>query len=983
MMRSTRVPRGALALLALCLAALSGSTAGAKEYFQQFVHYTINVRLDTKERKLTGSETIQYLNNSPDTLQRFYLHLYPNAYKDKDTAFMRDYRRRFNYSLANVPKKHRSHLNIFNVTIDGQSVSPDIDDTIASMRLPKPLPPGGSMEIALDFEHKIRQHLGRAGYKGDHYDFAQWYPKVVVYDEHGFHPDKFMTGEFYGEFGEFDVHIEVPENFVVAATGVLKDGDPGWSINPVDGDKAKGAEKPDKNRSKTIHFHAEDVHDFAWNADPNFAVQDTTHAGIKIRSVFRKNNKAWKDSTLHHGIRTIDWLNERVGPYAYPEVNIVDALLGGGMEYPMLVMDGRASEGLVVHEVGHIYFYGILGNNERTEAWLDEGFTTFQTAWYEIEKYGPHGITRDWNWYQRLTPQRTEMERLRHAVFPLFRTGYGERIATRSEEFTGAYYPMVYHKAALVLFALRYVVGEEPFSQILHEYYEQWQLKHVDEARFQEVCERVSGQDLDWFFEQWLHSKKNCDYKLAKLESTSNPDGEGYLTQVQIKRLGEIIMPLEVEFEFKNRPVEKRRLDGRLRTIEEVFKFEEKPTRAAINPKNEIMDMNLADNFSHGRTRLQFDWPNNDFYPEDAYVIRYYPAAWYNDIDGARVWFQLSGSHHNWNKRIKLGFYYGFDSHRLDFSASYARPTRVFGNNATMRLSGYKLEGRQDATFELKIRRRSQLIRPPTHEFTYRFNYHELQDSRYVENPETYEVRQDVSPFDFGYRVNPQMDMFMTRIDLGLRISRNWFWGRYKYTSFRTEASLVTRPGLVPFDAGLRFFFGRVSGRMPFQQKFQLGYGGPLEEEKRFWLRSPGALPDDFHYHEPGAGNLRGYRPGSFGVNRLLTLNGELGGRIPILSRGANRFLGDWKLMGFGDVGWIFDDNNPIGPSTRVQALVDGGILNKTIVDAGLGLRWRRTLPFWDLYLRFDVPFYVNRPEVNAESKEVDFRWQVSFRSIF
>jgi len=967
----------------LVLALLWPAAGAAQDYFQQFVHYTIRVRLDTKNHRLTGTETIKYFNNSPDTLRQFYLHLYPNGYRSKESALVKDFSRRFNGTLFDLPEKHRGYLDISDVVIDGQTVAVDVDDTIARMELPGPLAPGQSMEINLRFVEKVRRHLGRAGYRGKHYDFAQWYPKVVVYDENGFHPDKFRLGEFYGEFGTFDVHIEVPGNYVIAATGVVKDGDPGWSLNPASGVPDKSTEKKDDPAYKTVHFHAQEVHDFAWCADPSFVVQDTTVGGIEIRSFYRKSNKkAWQDTTLVHGVRAIKWLSEKIGLYPYPQVSIVDALLGGGMEYPMLVMDGRVSEGLVLHEVGHIYFFGIFGNDEREEAWLDEGFTTFQTSWYMQERYGPYGITRDWNWYQNLTPQFTEMASMRNRVFPHLWMGYGERISTRAEDFEHDYYTMVYRKAALMFFALRYVVGDEAFDRILKKYFEDWKLKHVNEARFKKACEEVSGQDLEWFFEEWLHTKKMCDYRLSEMKTTASERGDSYTTRLKIERIGEIVMPLEVEFVFADGSTQTVKIDGRLRTINKSYSFPEKPVRAAINPDNEIADIRPWDNFKPGRRSFAVDWPNNSYYREDAYHIRYRPTGWYNDVDGGKAGLHFSGSHASRFRRLKLGLYYGVKSKRVDYSTSYARPMGVFGSNGDLSLSAYKMEGRRDFTIRLNVRKRKSLIRPPTQTFDMGVNYHELKDTRFVANPETYQKEGELTPF-FSFSLDPQYDVVRTKYKVGVRFGREWFGGDYKYTSLIASAIFKTRTAVVPFDGRLRLFAGTVSGSAPFQQKFSLAGGGPLAEERRFYLRSPGAIWDEANYHEPGNGNLRGYLEGTFGVNELLALNLELGRRLPFLSKAPDKFLGTIKWYGFLDVGKTSDNDNPISISQRVQTLADNGVLNETLVDAGVGFTVHRVFPFYNGFLRFDIPFYVNNPQVNGESKETEYRYVLSLTSSF
>ncbi|MDH3199193.1 MAG: M1 family metallopeptidase, partial [Candidatus Krumholzibacteria bacterium] len=590
-MRATFICAASIATAVLCAPA----AAQDEGYFQQRVDYTMRVSLDTEARMLAGAETIHYTNHSPDTLREFYLHLYPNAYRSRHSAFMRYQRRVYNLNLRDIPSDHRGWLDLDDVRVDGVPVPVHVDDTIARFALPAPLPPGGSVTVSLDFRSKVRKHRGRAGYRGEHYDFAQWYPKVVVYDEKGFHPDPFMAGEFYGEFGNFDVHVELPAHYVVAATGVVADGDAGWGYNPVGARERRVA--PEPAARKTVHFHAEDVHDFAWCADPSFVVQDTTVAGVVVRSFYRvRNAKAWQDTTLAHGARAVDWLTREFGPYPYPQVSIVDGLLRGGMEYPMLVMNGRASEGLVVHEVGHIYFYGILANDERAAAWLDEGFTTFQTQWYKETRYGPWGNRRELDWYTRMTPQPRLWEGFRGIVFDLQRRGYGERVAQRAEAFDHSYSDHVYRKAALILNAVRYALGEETFEATMQEYYRRWQLKHVNEDRFREVIEDRTGADLRLQFDQWLHTRKICDYRLAKVDVRES--GDGYRAAVEIRRDGELFLPVEVVFELEDGSVQRHRLDGKPRIIKSAFVLPSKPKRTAVNPDNEIMDVDLADNFS-------------------------------------------------------------------------------------------------------------------------------------------------------------------------------------------------------------------------------------------------------------------------------------------------------------------------------------------------------------------------------------------------
>jgi hypothetical protein len=974
-----------IALLVLLLQAAHAAPLLASDgYFQQFVRYTIAVKLDTDEKTLRGTETILYRNNSPDTLTSFYLHIYPNAFRSKDSQLLKEYRRRFNYSLIDIPNKYRSSLDIEDIRIDGRAVPLNIDDTIAETTLPEPLLPGDSIFVELSFRENIGRQIGRSGYRGEHYDIAQWYPKVVVYDEQGFHPDKFGMGEFYGEFGTFDVHIDVPANYVVAATGALVGGDPGWRSGGArpDAGETRGQ---DSKEYKTVSFHAERVHDFAWSADPTFVVQDSTWNNIEVRSIYRRRNSAaWKDSTLAHAIRALAYLSDAVGPYPYQQLTIVDALLSGGMEYPMLVMDGEADEGLVVHETAHMYFYGALGNDEAAEAWLDEGFAVFMAAHYLQDRYGPWGSKAKWGLYRRMTPQYTMAEAARRQTFELQRLHYAERVATRADDFVNSYDANVYTKASLVLDALRYVVGKDVFAKILNEYYSRYRFQHVNEERFRQVCEDVSGYDLGWFFSEWLHTTKSCDYKLDRIVKTKHAADGGYTADATIRRLGEIVMPLKLTFRFKDGATETFSLNGRLRTIEKSFELDRKPVAASLNPDNEIMDMNLSDNFDPKRRSLQFDWPNNRYYPEDAYQIRYRPGFWYNDIDGFKAGLHLSGSHQHWTKMFNLGLYYGFESDRLDFSTALIKRVRFFGSNGTATLSGYKMEGRQDGTFEVRLRRRPRLLFPPSHDITIGLRYHELRNKRFLVNDETYQTGSNVS-WLFGYGVDPQLDILQTKASIGLTIGRKWMGGVYRYEKIAGTLEIGTRERLVPLQARLRFFFGVIGGQMPYQEKFHLAGDGPLAEERLFWMRSPGGVPEDLHYHVPGQGNLRGYLAGDFGVNRLLSMNFEVDApfSLPLMRSASKSLLGKVDLTAFVDIGKALDDVNPIESSQRIQDIYNDGLMDHSLMDTGVGLRMKKTFSFYDLFLRFDVPFYVNHPEINGETDRFDYRYVFSLMTVF
>jgi hypothetical protein len=979
--RKIAVP--ALAALAALHAAAAAQGPAVQDlladYWQQRADYEIRCTLDIDEKMLTGTERIIYTNNSPDSLRRFYIHLYPNAYRDKESELYQDFHPGTWMFLRGLPKKNRGWIEIDSFAIDGDSIAYEVEGTILSGAFGNPLPPGGTAVFDITFREKIRKRMGRAGYLGNHYDMAQWYPKMVVYDKTGWHPDQFRMGEFYGEFGTYDVWITLPNQYVIAATGLPVEGDPGWTRNEKPEHKSgsdgghpgghpgaspggdpsgmkRGRDDAGLSMSpKTVRFRAENVHDFAWCADPLYVVEETTVGNFTVRSFYRQWNRAWADSALARTVRTVKMLESIVGPYEWPQLSMVDSPTHGGMEYPMLVMNGSADMGLIVHEVTHMWFYGMLANNERDEAWLDEGPAQY--------------FMFDWIAGNRGSPDL--WKKIGDSVIDLHRSGFAEPVATPRHEFGSGGRTMVYNKSALFFRALKLHVGDDDFKNILEEYFRQWKFKHVDGEAFLAVCEDVTGTDLGDLFKQWIHSTKNCDYSLERFK---HREEEGvHWADVRIKRKGELITPLSLEFELGNGEVARESLDGVARETEQSFQFASKPRSVSINPENEILDIYQLDNNSSGGNKLAIENPWRSDWPRASRLHELLPIGWYNDVDGAKAGLRIKSSYDNMYNRLILQSMYGFESKKADFYIKYDRPVGWLGRETTLGLEGFYREGRKGASFFLDKTQRSSLEDPMPRYWQLRFVYHDLYDEEYL-YPGTYDKGTNLR-IGGGLKLAPEMDILATSLDIQLDTS---FWGSDRdYEKFSLDMRIwPTRRSGFWIKPKLRFWYGSSSVDPPTQERRNLAGAGVLEKERYIWLRSVGAFPEDYYSNWvlPGNSNLRGYYNADYAFKKSLAVNMELG--LPFWLPGSiGRLLRDRQLYLFYDAGAVLDSRPLEALPPELAESLGTNFFESWLQDFGIGIK------IW--MLKAEVPLWLSHPELSGESEQWDLRWTVGIHSLF
>ncbi|GGK59523.1 hypothetical protein GCM10011405_04580 [Rufibacter glacialis] len=532
-------------------------------YWQQEVNYKIEVTLDDQNHTLTATQELEYVNHSPETLTFLYFHLWPNAYQDRTTAFAKQQLLNNDDEFHFAPQEARGSISGLDFKVNGQAVKWEKDaqhPDIAKLTLNQPLPPGGRLTVSTPFQVKLPDSFSRLGHVGQSYQISQWYPKPAVYDQQGWHPMPYLDqGEFYSEYGSFDVRITLPANYTVGATGQLQ--------NPAEQARldslaqvtaarkefnAKDLEFPaSAAATKTLHYRQDCIHDFAWFADKRFHVLKSEvllpHSKRPVTTWLLFTNReadTW--------VKSVQDINDAVyyyslwlGDYPYAHATAVDGALsaGGGMEYPMVTVTEPEA---IIHEVGHNWFYGILGSNEREHPWLDEGINSYYETRVKAQRNPYAGMLSsevNQNKIGRflgvadLPPAAIDNA----AFLSAASRGLDQPVTAPSAQFrTFNYGTVVYLKTAQLFQYLEKYLGTARFDSAMQAYYRQWQFRHPSPQDLQAVLEKSTGEPLGWFFQDLLPSTTLPDAHLATVTTT------GGTTQATVRHTGKLALPVQV-----------------------------------------------------------------------------------------------------------------------------------------------------------------------------------------------------------------------------------------------------------------------------------------------------------------------------------------------------------------------------------------------------------------------------------------------------
>jgi hypothetical protein len=866
--------------------------------------------------------------------------------------------------------------------------------------LPAGLAPRDSIRVVFEWDARPSTVPRRQGRQGRTFDFAQWYPKVAVYDRAGWEPNPLVpAGELYGEYGTYDVTMVVRDDQVLASTGVPVSGDPGWARVSRTGPPRLNAEAyasiaaaPAANVPEGFHavrFIAENVHHFAWSASPDYRYEGGTYA----RPVPRTRFQTWdtvavhvlykaEDDTSWGGGRAVDrtiialqWLESIWGPYAYPQLTNVHRLDKGGTEFPMMIMDGSASQGLILHEAGHVFTYGILGNNEWRSGWLDEGLTSYQTSWA-----------------QKLTPQEraataqeppllpsgyrvngstvAKPDSLFISQFNLEVHGRTQPIGTTAAGFNefDIYNDMIYDRAEMMYGHLRDVIGDSAFRAFFREYYAQWAFKHVDERAMRTAAEAVYGKSLVWFFDQWIRGTGLLDYEYGGARTIAQ-DGR-FVTAVRVERRGELrhAMPVGVLTSSGWTIVHG---DPQLDVQDVSITTTERPQRIELDPNHVTWDWDRRNNaestflISVREPRITYNWPYLNQIDLAQTIVAIAPALWYSGPQGPVL-----------GVRAKTNYLSTVDIHDGGFAFSARNPHNVNGDSPNIAthinvwaraenlylpvlerpLMGYGgAINYVDGLFKVDLFKNWDLspfvvAAGPTIGVKAYATVSVPSDTLLL--PEQW-IKATVMEAggsglfrksfdaDSGYSVargTLGFGLSSGTTPLGRELSRGYL---------RAEGSLG---GVVPIVGTASQFhlrlFGGIANNAPRQRAIFASSQDPFETFNNDLFRPRGAAlkRPGINYLPLGGAGLRG-----FGYN--VPLDHVASGNAELIQRLVSR-RGGWgngtlSLSFFGDA----------GIASSKELALDGDPL----VDAGAGLVARGRLYDRDLYIRLDAPLFVNR----------------------
>jgi hypothetical protein len=985
-------------------------------YWQQDVHYQINATINDQEESVAGVEKLTYYNNSPDTLYEVFFHLYQNAFTPNSYAHkLRESGKIKTTFGEHEAKGEGTHLEYFK--LNGKEVKYSLDNTILKIELGQPILPNGSVNFEIKFKTfwdkqdggNMRRRMKTFAHNGvTHFDGVHWYPRICVYDrKFGWTTDQHLGKEFYGDFGMYEVELTFPNQYIVEATGDLTNEN---EVLPKDLREAIDLKNYKASRTdltqpikadgstKTWKYKAVNVHDFAFTADPTYRMGVVEWNGVKCVALAQEKNAHKWQQTAAYLAKVVEVYSNEIGMYGYPKIVAADAR--DGMEYPMLTLNSGNWPGhqyVIAHEVGHNWFFGMVGNNETYRSGLDEGFTQFLTA-LSLKK-----ISNQDHYNNHVDKGVVYNRYLGHAANENNATLNIHADHYNSADRHGGGYSQVYFKTATMLYNLEYVLGDELFSSAMKNYFSQWQYCHPYWEDFRTSVIRYTKVDLNWFFDQWIESTATIDYKVGRIKQSD----EG--TTISIQRKTTMQMPLDVLVEYKDGSKDSFYIPNTYFTKKTENKIQptwigwdqmnkeynlkiasNKPIKdVTIDPSGRLADINRLNNSKKTPVNFKFSKYRQVYDNYTTYQMRWHPNVWYNGIDGIKAGVDVFGRFHSNKHQFNTSVWYNTG---LGANTQY--------NTDPTALLSYRLSYKNRIGKLLNLNVKSKFLDGLVQ--------NEIGVDKYLgKNRLSIYAKSNYrsTTSDVKYLINNNLwksSAWNNTLNLEWGRSLKFYNGNgsFKMTSrgsflnsdynyARINGELKRNIPVKKATLRTRLYAQYGSGKFAPESQLMLAGGNNEDMMDNAWVRSVGIVPMDWngysgnfgHLHYGGGLNLRGYSgyravntvegktAAIFGGTSGLALNVELDFtkylklERPLPSFRMNTYL-------FGDAGWL--DQSGFGSGLRA--------------DAGLGVALTKNFGRYNyikpVTIRADFPFFVNRLP-SSQTEYFDLRYVIGISRAF
>ncbi len=592
----------------------SGSGRPGAKYWQNRADYDLAATLDTATKTLHGSMTLRYTNNSPDTLDFIWMQVEQNAFKAGSlNSYIFPENSRFGARGFEGGDMFERMEQVVRTSAKApvRRVKLETRDNGTEMRvdLTEPLAPGKTATIEMAWHFLIPEHgADRMGRDGALFELAQWYPRMNVYDDvRGWNTEPYLgQGEFYLDYGNYNLSVTVPAGYIVAATGALANASQVLTPTQIArlakaaksdttiaiitaAELASGAARPTKSGTATWKFVAKDVRDAVWAASPDYQWDASSYKNSLAMAYYRPSAAVnWHDAA-DQARMSIQEYSERWYPYPWPQISAVEGPISG-MEYPMLAMETKSQDvydlyNVVTHEIGHMWYPMIVGSNERMHMWQDEGFNTFINTFSEGRRYPEKG------------DQMARAAQERNIIEQVMAAGVDKPVDINPDRISPNLLGLsAYYKPSVGLQLLRQeILGPQIFDDAFRAYTARWAFKHPTPADFFRTMEDVSGRRLDWFWREWFKENERFDQAVEKVTVKDS------IVDVVYGNHQRGVLPIRVRFTFADSTTQDLDYPAEVwstntTSYQRRYKFGKTLTRVELDPDHRLIDIDRSNN---------------------------------------------------------------------------------------------------------------------------------------------------------------------------------------------------------------------------------------------------------------------------------------------------------------------------------------------------------------------------------------------------